>query len=259
MAHDLTEYFPMSRKCQQITTQFYDDPLASPFLRAFRGTPDVLERYRAAIQTPMDITTVRNRIVNYHYANYKEWAKDMFLIFDNAISFNGAHSVLGGIATYLKGRFEKRLEQLKLLNIRNFEAEVIAASVQLQKAIQSIPSEYGISYDYELIVPESEPFTAKRLHRLAHDLDFLSERGFGPAIYKRLRETNGDVEYDPVGEIDIAMLPRRALIALENLAMELRDEIETDPGEESTEVDTESSSEQIKTSSPLEKESSDAF
>jgi hypothetical protein len=198
-----------------------DDPLAVTFQKPFRSTPEIMEEYRAVISTPMDFSTIQSRIKNYHYANYREWSSDMCLVFDNAVAFHGPESVLGGVAVYLKTRFLKRLELLKLSNVRSFEAEVASAGAKLAEVLQRIPDGYGIEYGYELKVPEAEPFTVERFHVLAKDLSGLSERGLGGQIAERLNAVfPGAIEALPP-EIEVATLPKRALLALEALVGEL--------------------------------------
>jgi hypothetical protein len=221
MGQELAEFFPMSRKCLRITAQFFNDPLAMNFQRPFRSTPEVVEEYRTAVSTPMDFSTIRSRIMNYHYANYKEWSADMLLVFDNAIAFYGRQSIVGGVATYLKTKFLKRFELLKLSNARSFEDQVASAGARLLAAIQRIPDRYGIECCSEFSIPENRPFTVERFQRIASGLSDLCDRGFTEQIAQRLSATNLNAACDLDAGVEVATLPKRTLLELEELITEL--------------------------------------
>jgi hypothetical protein len=218
MSLEVGDVFPLAKRCHRITSEFCEDPLAMLFLKPFRPPAALLANYQSIVRTPMDLTTVRNRIAHASYANYRQWARDMTLIWDNAVAYNGEHSVVGGVAIYLRKRFEQQLRSLELSNIRNFESELIRLTRQLADVVRDMPGGIGPDLDCD---GEFEAFSVRRFQALAAQLGRLSRAGCGPRIMKVLAEANSDVDYPQDGEIELAELPRKALVALEQFVAEM--------------------------------------
>jgi hypothetical protein len=221
MAQEVAELFPLATRCHRITSEFCENPLAMLFLKPFRPPAALLANYQSVVNTPMDLTTVRNRIAHGTYTNYRQWAHDMALIWDNAVAYNGEHSVVGGVAIYLRKRFQQQLKGLELSNIRNFESELMQLTRRLADVVRDTPGGVGPDVDCD---DEFETFSIDRFRALAAQLGRLSRAGCGPRIMRVLAEANPDVDYPPDGEIELAELPRKALLALEQLVAEVGDQ-----------------------------------
>jgi len=61
--------------------------------------------YYDVIQNPMDLGLIRRRLENGFYQNLYSFERDVHLVFDNCILYNGEDSALGEIAVDLKNRF----------------------------------------------------------------------------------------------------------------------------------------------------------
>jgi hypothetical protein len=125
--------------------------------------------------------------MNYHYPGCKEWSDDVFLVFDNAIKFNGEQSLLGEIAIYLKQKFLKR---------------VIAAGAKMAEVLQCIPDELRVESGYELPSVNRGPFIVKYFHGLDVDLCYQSGRDFGRQIAQRM-STDAQIEVSTPPKLDL--------------------------------------------------------
>ena len=104
-------------QCLKITTDFLNnDQLAQPFARKYIPDKKLQADYNLKVKKPMDLPTVRKNIKDNKYSCFQEWVDDMNLIFDNAISFNEANSLVGGIAIYLKKQFKKKIREIETMN-----------------------------------------------------------------------------------------------------------------------------------------------
>lgn len=53
------------------------------------GIPD----YFQIVKKPMDFSTIKKKLREYQYTNFKEFCGDINLVFDNCITYNGVRSI----------------------------------------------------------------------------------------------------------------------------------------------------------------------
>jgi len=91
--------------------KFYQMPLLSDFM----DDPSMLiAGYTDVIRKPMWLKSVKSRIERQVYTNYDDFKKDMCLIFDNAITFNGEGDIYSNIAKYCKNEFKKEFKEFNI-------------------------------------------------------------------------------------------------------------------------------------------------
>ena len=73
-----------------------------------------LPNYFEVIKNPMDFSTIKKKLNNFCYSNFKEFCNDMNLVFDNCYLFNGKDSNVGNICTKIKSQYEKLYQQLDM-------------------------------------------------------------------------------------------------------------------------------------------------
>jgi hypothetical protein len=86
--------------------------------------PVTTEQYLSVISQPMALETIRGKLKDGMYSSYRDWLADLELMYENAIKFNGEDSLAGGIALYLKRKWEKMVDRLACLNHQNYEERV---------------------------------------------------------------------------------------------------------------------------------------
>ena len=72
------------------------------------GIPD----YFKVIKKPMDFSTIKKKLINNLYTNFKEFTEDVELTFDNCYLYNGKDSSVGLSCTVVKNEYQKLYEQL---------------------------------------------------------------------------------------------------------------------------------------------------
>ncbi len=72
------------------------------------GIPD----YFNVIKHPMDFSTIKKKLTNFTYTNFKEFTEDMNLVFDNCYKYNGRDSQVGNICTKIKNEYNQLYQQL---------------------------------------------------------------------------------------------------------------------------------------------------
>ena len=128
------------QECSKITKDFIEDKLAVFFVNPINDE-FILSEYRAKIKKPMDLSTVFKKIKDNSYIGIQDWVDDIYLIFDNAIQFNGSDSLIGGIAAYFKKKFDKKVNILQLKNSRNLEDQLIKLQIKMLKLWSKQPPE----------------------------------------------------------------------------------------------------------------------
>ena len=72
------------------------------------GIPDYLQ----IIKNPMDFSTIKKKLSNNLYTNFKQFTEDIGLVFDNCYLYNGANSSVGLACTLVKNEYQKLYEQM---------------------------------------------------------------------------------------------------------------------------------------------------
>ena len=74
------------------------------------GIPD----YFQIIKNPMDFSTIKKKLSNNLYTNFKQFTEDVALTFDNCYKYNGANSSVGLACTFVKNEYQKLYEQMEM-------------------------------------------------------------------------------------------------------------------------------------------------
>lgn len=72
------------------------------------GIPD----YFQIIKNPMDFSTIKKKLSNNLYTNFKQFTEDIKLVFDNCYLYNGPNSSVGLACTLVKNEYQKYYEQM---------------------------------------------------------------------------------------------------------------------------------------------------
>ena len=68
--------------------------------------------YFNIIKNPMDFSTIKKKLTNNLYTNFKQFTEDIKLTFDNCYLYNGTDSSVGLACTVVKNEYQKLYEQL---------------------------------------------------------------------------------------------------------------------------------------------------
>ena len=135
-----------------------------------RENPD----YKKLCPNPMDLNDVQSKLNNHIYHNHNEWAKDMFLIYDNAIAYNGEKSAFGGFAIFFKRKVEKFNKNLENLNQRNLEQNLFDAFQELKILLENppVPEIPEVKLNP---CPQTDPFTVQKIGNLMDKLNIAAQ------------------------------------------------------------------------------------
>ena len=60
----------------------------------------------------MDFSTIKKKLSNNLYTNFKQFNEDIKLTFDNCFLYNGTNTSIGLSCTFVKNEYQKLFEQM---------------------------------------------------------------------------------------------------------------------------------------------------
>ena len=97
--------------CNNTLAELIKWPLTQPFRVPVDPVRDGASNYLEIVTHPMDLGTVKKKLVEGKYKTVAEFIEDLHLICSNAILFNGENSIFGYIATDIRKWVDDRVEK----------------------------------------------------------------------------------------------------------------------------------------------------
>lgn len=89
-------------KCLELVRKLMSWPICAPFIDPVDPEKHNALNYYEVIKTPMTLREVENRLMTKRYKDVSEFRRDVNLIWDNAITYNGDANIFGHFA--MEGR-----------------------------------------------------------------------------------------------------------------------------------------------------------
>lgn len=105
---DLENLDPEMRKCYKLLHEFLSHKNSWPFREPVDPEALGVPNYFDIIQHPMDLSTIDTKLVNNEYKTPEDFAKDMRLVWNNAITFNTPGDFYYKTAQKFSQMFEKK-------------------------------------------------------------------------------------------------------------------------------------------------------
>merc|ERR1712194_324554 len=122
-----------------------DDMTMNPFSEWFREPVDHenmgLTDYLQVIKEPQDLGTISEKLERTHYMSPEDFARDVRLVWQNAITYNSATSMFGVVAAILWQTFDRRFALITNLAVDELDMEtfnkVMAWAQQKTKSVKA--------------------------------------------------------------------------------------------------------------------------
>ena len=98
--------------CLNFTQKLIDCELSIAFVSPVDRNADYADDYFRIIEHPMDLTTVKNKIIDGKYKSVENWRADINLIWKNAVTFNKKPSLLFFVADFLQKKCDRHLSKI---------------------------------------------------------------------------------------------------------------------------------------------------
>ena len=102
----------ITHKCLPIVQQLIDDPYGWVFRDAVDPVLFGLPDYFEVVKNPMHLLLVKKKLENAVYTDMASFERDVKLVFENAILYNGEDSDVGTLAKTMKGVFETEYKKV---------------------------------------------------------------------------------------------------------------------------------------------------
>lgn len=98
--------------CLDFTKKLIKCELSIPFVHPVDRNADYAPAYFRIIDHPMDLTTVKTKIIDGKYKSSNEWHADINLIWKNAVTFNKKPSPIYYVADFLQKKCDRHLAKI---------------------------------------------------------------------------------------------------------------------------------------------------
>jgi len=102
----------ITHKCLPIVQQLIDDPFGWVFRDAVDPVVFGLPDYFEVVKNPMHLLLVKKKLENAVYTDMASFERDVKLVFENAILYNGDESDVGQLAQTMRGVFEREYRKV---------------------------------------------------------------------------------------------------------------------------------------------------
>jgi hypothetical protein len=94
--------------CLTVINELLQFEVSQCFTISADALVDHLADYSMVIPTPIDLLQIKQKLIQRKYSTYSEFRQDVELVWQNAISYNGADSMVGLSAEYLRSKFREQ-------------------------------------------------------------------------------------------------------------------------------------------------------
>jgi hypothetical protein len=178
-----TEY---KQRCLDIVDEILRHPISAVFHNPVDPTSDEVPDYLDVIQHPSDLSTVRTKLLNDRYRSLHEFKRDMNLIWENAVQYNGRQSLPGFIADRLSKIFQKRMTDLEEISTDQWINDFLKTRSAMCKLFRATPK--GLNFASAQELPLELTVTRPRNRVSTEDLEFFKEAEAGVLKDEGLRE-----------------------------------------------------------------------
>lgn len=222
-------------QCLKILDELISHPISNVFIDPVDPVLDEVPDYLDVIQEPSDLTTVREKLIGDQFPSLQEFKRQVNLIWENAIQYNGKSSYPGFIADQLSKIFSKRFTELEEPRPEQWMNEFLKQRSIICKLFHNQPKGIALS------IPPNSPMAflydsmgsnnleniqiQKDSNYLNTQLDFFKENENllrNPEIYSKMINIFSTNEPDidtkkPGFVIDLSKLQMRTIRMLQNL------------------------------------------
>jgi hypothetical protein len=137
---------------------------------------DNLPTYRSIVSRPMDLGTVRKKLLSDEYPSVSAWRDDMELIWSNSLAFHPRGSIISTITLELQSLFRKFSAHLT----ENADADWLSKLCALKDEVNAIPRPPAMRFSkrevskpsFQKLQAEPKVVTGKPKHPKKHQTSF---------------------------------------------------------------------------------------
>jgi hypothetical protein len=220
------------QKCLDIVDELFRHPISEVFHDPFDPVADNMPDYLEVVQHPSDLSTVRTKLLNDRYHTLQDFKRDVNLIWENAVQYNGRVALLSYIAGHLSRIFQKRIAVLEEPSPDQWVNDFLKARSVLCKLFRTVPKGFTFANGKNPSIQDLAGVPSRNRVSPA-DLEFFQRAEEGilrdDAIKTKLFQIIAELEpsIDLTGRssaLDLSALSPRTLTFLKEWIRELSEE-----------------------------------
>jgi hypothetical protein len=94
--------------CLDVVNELLEFNVSECFTISAEALVEHLAGYSRQVARPIDLLQIRRKLIERSYSKYSEFSEEVELVWENAISYNGASSAAGLCALFLRSKFRER-------------------------------------------------------------------------------------------------------------------------------------------------------
>jgi hypothetical protein len=99
-------------RCLAVLDKLCSRPISRPFAQPVDPIRDNLPNYFALVPRPMDLATVRQKLLANEYLTVSSWREDIELIWANSLAVNPRTTLIGAVTIEMQNFFSKLTQHL---------------------------------------------------------------------------------------------------------------------------------------------------
>ena len=160
----------MDEKILQVAIDIMDNlmthPITSYFIDPLEPGDSAIEpQYFEIIKNPIDLTTIKDRLVKKQYQNPQNWLSDVDLVWSNAHTYYGPDSHFGIVSDDCRRIFQKECRKLDRFSLGTWCSEVTQIKTKIYELLSAPPQKV------KQYTPSSNVSRGSK-----HNMPLLSER-----------------------------------------------------------------------------------
>lgn len=130
--------------CIKATEKLIANPLSRSFLRPVDPELDGLKDYFKIVKEPMDLGTIKEKLINKKYTSSSQWRDDVMKVWDNSLKYNTI-GIYNAISEKMRKTSLKLLKTIPKTETDLWYIDLQKAAKELQSFLKLSPTSTGIS------------------------------------------------------------------------------------------------------------------
>ena len=181
--------------CTNIVSELVKLPCAQPFMNPIPTDEDETAGYYVKIKKPMHLNKIQEKLLTNSYKNFKEWEKDVNLIFTNTERFFGKDHARTYMAKELKKHFDKLMYADDFPERpRDWLAEVNEINQRVDKIMKKTPVEINKYWKHEITLKPLPEMKNDQIRNLIKASQLLTQKEDARAMFTLINQLNPEIK-----------------------------------------------------------------
>lgn len=134
------------RRCLKVLDQIERNESFYLYKQPVDPVRDECPDYFQVISEPMDLSTIRRKLLDDKYTSISEWKNDFSLIWKNSKKYNNGATLIGLTAQYLQETFKSLTQTMSDNEVADWTSELTKVQTTIRQLLNQMPGLLGTAY-----------------------------------------------------------------------------------------------------------------